>query len=190
VRKGFLAVLLLLVALLVLTISLLVFIAKAPQMAQARKVERLIVYSTAFTNYTTIPRRYTCDGMDVSPPLSWSGAPAEAKSFIVIVEDLDAPRGVFTHWILYGVPGNITSIPEGLPKGPTTPYGLQGVNDFGNIGYNGPCPPPGRPHRYVFKVYAVDATPPFGPGARRIEVERFALEHSLAVGSLVGLYGR
>lgn len=189
---GKLSLTILIVIVVVLAIIAVFYIPKgAPKATPTlRKVGKLLVDSKAFKNYTRIPAKYTCDGLDASPPLSWKGAPPETKAFIVIVEDPDAPKGIFTHWVLYGIPANVTSLPEGVPKEPTTPYGMQGFNDFGRIGYNGPCPPPGKPHRYVFKVYAVDAVPPMGPGARKTEVEEFALEHAVAVGILVGLYGR
>ncbi len=147
--------------------------------------------SGAFENNSPIPERYTCDGEDVSPPLSWEGVPSGAKSLVLIVVDPDAPGGEFTHWVLYDVPPDLDSLPEGIPSvGEVEGVGVQGVNDFGRLGYGGPCPPPGKPHRYVFRLYALDIELSLPPGASRSEVEEAMSEHVLAVGELVGLYGR
>lgn len=151
---------------------------------------RLAVSSEAFANGSAIPALYTCDGSDLSPPVTWSGAPAGTKSFLIVMADPDAPGGVFIHWVVYNVPPNVTSLPQGVPKAPSTPYGLQAVNDFGRIGYGGPCPPPGRPHRYVITVYALDSALGLPPGASSREVISAASSHVLASGSLVGVYGR
>ena len=147
--------------------------------------------SGAFENNSLIPERYTCDGEDVSPPLSWEGVPSGAKSLVLIVVDPDAPGGEFTHWVLYDVPPDLDSLPEGIPSvGEVEGVGVQGVNDFGRLGYGGPCPPTGKPHRYVFRLYALDVELGLPPGASRSEVEEVMSGHVLAVGELVGLYGR
>jgi Raf kinase inhibitor-like protein, YbhB/YbcL family len=112
------------------------------------------VVSSAFKNEDFIPIKYTCDGQDLSPELKWDLV-INAKSYAVIVEDPDAPGGTFIHWVIYNITTN--RLPEGVPKVYKSQYGIQGVNDFGNVGYNGPCPPKTHPpHRYYFYVYAVD----------------------------------
>lgn len=148
-----------------------------------------LTLKSVFGNNEMIPKRYTCDGDDLSPPLSWEGAPG-AVSYVLIVDDPDAPAGVFTHWVLYNVPANVNSLPEGVPRGKETPYGLQGRNDFGDYGYGGPCPPKGKPHRYFFKLYALNITLELPPGARRSDVERAMRGHVIGEAQLVGLYGR
>jgi len=150
----------------------------------------MTVRSPAFSNGSTIPRRYTCDGDDVSPPLEWSNTPPGAKSILVLVYDPDAPSGFFIHWLVYDIKPGIHGLPEALPPEPRTPYGLQAVNDFNHVGYGGPCPPPGKEHRYVFLVAALDTAPPAPPGAPAREVLAQARGHVLAYGYTVGLYRR
>ncbi len=136
------------------------------------------------------PKRETCDGQDTSPPLAWSGAPPQTKSFALILDDPDAPRGTFTHWVLWNLPAAAQEVPENLPKTPQLPDGArQGRNDFGNPGYGGPCPPPGKPHRYFFRLYALDNAPAVKPGAGRGELERAMEGHILARGELMARYG-
>ena len=119
----------------------------------------LLITSSAFSASQNIPKQYTCDGPDVSPQLSWKDAPAGTKSFALIVDDPDAPGGTWVHWVLFNLPGGAHELPEGVEKKEQLASGaLQGRNDFRKIGYNGPCPPPGKPHRYLFKLYALDAT--------------------------------
>ncbi|GIW05043.1 MAG: hypothetical protein KatS3mg059_1663 [Thermomicrobiales bacterium] len=125
------------------------------------------VMSGAFADGQQIPVKYTCDAQDISPPLRWSGVPAEAQELVLVVDDPDAPSGIFTHWLVYGLPPRTTGLPEGVPPGETVPGGgRQGRNDFGRLGYGGPCPPSGS-HRYVFTVYALDAPLNLPPGATR-----------------------
>lgn len=127
--------------------------------------------STAFEEGTTIPVRHTCDGDDVSPPLSVAGIPAEAESLALIADDPDAPGTTWVHWVLYGLPTDAGGLPEGVPPEPEVRGGArQGENDFGDLGYGGPCPPAGEEHRYVFKLYALDGSPELGPGATREEL--------------------
>src|SRR5260370_13904728 len=112
--------------------------------------------STAFPERQAIPRQYTCDGFNVSPPLEWSGAPQGIKSFALICDDPDAPAGTWVHWVLYNLPGDRIGLVENVPTTESVPGGgLQGTNDFNKIGYGGPCPPSGT-HRYFFKLYALD----------------------------------
>ncbi len=145
----------------------------------------LQVRSKAFADGTVIPERYTCDGENVSPPLEWSGTPRGARSIAVICDDPDAPAGLFTHWILYDVPANVRTLAEGSPDG-----GKEGVNDFGELGYGGPCPPPNGPHRYFFHVYAL-AVDSIGPSRLSRQAVMTGMHgHILAEGQLMGRYRR
>ncbi len=149
--------------------------------------------SDAFQHGAFIPARYTCDGEDVSPPLSWSRVPEGTRSFVLIVDDPDAPAGTFVHWVLYNIPAERRALPEGVPPALEVPgIGRQGTNDFRDrrIGYRGPCPPPGKPHRYFFKLYALDAELDVVPGASAASVARAMEGHVLGQGVLMGRYGR
>ena len=150
------------------------------------------VTSTAFQEGGTIPRQCTADGKDVSPPLQWSGAPGNAKSFALICDDPDAPRKEpWVHWVLFNLPADAHEVAEGQPAEGTLPNGAkQGKNDFGKLGYGGPSPPPGKPHRYLFKVYALDAPLDLPEGATKQQVEQAMRGHILAAGQLMGRYGR
>jgi len=145
---------------------------------------------SVFSNNETIPKKYTCDGDDISPPLNWEGKPEGTVSYVLIVDDPDAPAGTFTHWILYNIPGDLNSLPEGVPQGKEVEYGYQGRNDFGSYGYGGPCPPRGKPHRYFFKLYALDTKLDLPPGAKKGDVERAMKGHVIGEAQLIGLYGR
>jgi len=146
--------------------------------------------STAFSDRGDIPVKFTCDGSDVSPALSWNEAPQGVKSFALIVDDPDAPSGTFTHWILYAIPGNTQQLPEGVPTDEQTKFGQQGRNGFGRSGYGGPCPPPGRPHRYFFKMYALNSELDLKAGATRKDLENAMKGHVIAHTELVGRYQR
>jgi Raf kinase inhibitor-like YbhB/YbcL family protein len=151
----------------------------------------LQIASTAFSNGGTIAKNYTCDGSDVSPPLSWKDAPSGIQSYALIADDPDAPAGTWVHWVLYNLPANAKELPEGVKKQEQLPDGtLQGRNDFRKIGYNGPCPPPGKPHRYFFKLYALNAKLTLKPGATKNDVESAMKGHLLAQTELMGKYGR
>lgn len=131
------------------------------------------IFSTAFPNGGDIPRKFTCDGADVSPELLWTEPPPGTQSFTLIADDPDAPAGTWTHWVLYDVPAATTGLSQGVNKIDELPGGEhQGRNDFRKIGYNGPCPPPGKPHRYFFKLYALQGKLDLKPGASRQEVEQ------------------
>src|SRR5216683_6772325 len=124
---------------------------------QEAQIMSLQLTTSAFPSQGTIPKKFTCDGSDVSPPLAWSGAPPGTRSFALIVDDPDAPVGTWVHWVLYDLPANTKELAEGVPKQEQLSNGArQGRNDFRKIGYGGPCPPPGKPHRYFFKLYALD----------------------------------
>ncbi|MFF4907371.1 YbhB/YbcL family Raf kinase inhibitor-like protein [Streptomyces sp. NPDC001260] len=150
---------------------------------------RIAVSSAAFGDGGTIPRRHTCDGEDVSPPLAFSGVPATATTLAVLVQDPDAPHGAFTHWLLWNADARRSSWPAGqVPTG-----AAQGRNGFGKQGYGGPCPPKGTrdsPHHYVFSVYATDRTLRLPAGASADALKRALTGHTLAAGTLTGRYGR
>jgi Raf kinase inhibitor-like YbhB/YbcL family protein len=145
---------------------------------------RMKITSSAFQEGGNIPSKFTCDGSDTSPPLQITGAPAEAKSLVLIADDPDAPGGLFTHWLVWNIPPRTSSIAEG-----SAPKGVQGTNDFGNPGYRGPCPPPGV-HRYSFKVFALDRELDLRSGAKRSQVDAAMKGHVVAQGELMGRYGR
>ena len=153
----------------------------------------LILTTGAFTAGGPIPSKYACDGADVSPALAWSGAPPGTAAFALIADDPDAPAGTWVHWVLFNLPGGLTALPEGVAK-TDAPAGLggalQGRNDFRRVGYGGPCPPPGKTHRYFFKLYALGAALPLKAGATKQEVERAMRGHVLAETSLMGTYAR
>ena len=151
----------------------------------------LKIETTAFPVDGAIPRKHTCDGADLSPALSWSGAPAGTKSFALISDDPDAPVGTWVHWVLYDLPPIAMGLPEGVPRAREIEGGgRQRTNDFRKVGYGGPCPPPGKPHRYYFRIYALDRTLALPPGATKQEVLGAAKGHVLAEAALIGLYGR
>jgi Raf kinase inhibitor-like YbhB/YbcL family protein len=147
--------------------------------------------STAFSAGKAIPKKFTCDGQDVSPTLAWTEPPAKAQSFALIMDDPDAPVGTWVHWVLYGLPADTKELPEGVAKQEQLPNGArQGRNDFRKIGYGGPCPPPGKPHRYFFKLHALDTKLDLKAGATKSDVESAMRGHILAQAELIGTYGR
>jgi Raf kinase inhibitor-like YbhB/YbcL family protein len=147
--------------------------------------------SAAFNEGGTIPKEYTADGRDVSPPLKWSGVPDGVKSFALIGDDPDAPRGTWVHWVLYNLPADGRELPEGVPAQDTLDNGAkQGTNDFHKVGYGGPSPPPGKPHRYFFKLYALDTTVDLKAGATKAQLVGAMKGHVLGEGELIGKYGR
>lgn len=148
------------------------------------------VKSTAFDEGDMIPKRYTCDGADISPQLSWTGIPEGTKSIALISDDPDAPMGTWVHWVLYNLPSNVTELPEGIPSKKILENGAkQGTNDFRKIGYGGPCPPGGT-HRYYFKIYALDNEVNMEPGATKDQLLKAMKGHILAEGQLMGRYKR
>lgn len=151
--------------------------------------EALTLSSPAFKQHTEIPARYSCDGADQSPALIWRGAPAAVKSFALIVDDPDAPVGTWVHWVVYDLPVETTGLPAGVAREDRLPNGAkQGVNDFHKVGYNGPCPPPGAPHHYFFKLYALDAPTGLRSHAAKAELLRAIDGHVLAHAELIGTY--
>ena len=148
------------------------------------------ITSTAFANEGMIPRRFTCDGEDISPPLSWKGMPGGTKSLALIADDPDAPRKTWVHWVVYNLPARSGGLPENVPPEKTiVGGGRQGTTDFGRIGYGGPCPPSGT-HRYFFKLYALDAELGLAPGATKEELLQAMAGHVLAEAQLMGRYRR
>jgi len=152
----------------------------------------LVLTSSAFTHQGSIPQQYTCQGRDISPHLSWSGAPEGTKGFVLIVDDPDAPdpaapKRTWVHWVLYAIPPDASSLGEGITSA-NLPVGTrEGTNDWNRTGYGGPCPPVGR-HRYFHKLYALDVElPDLGP-ARKGEVEKAMEGHVLAKAELIGTY--
>jgi Raf kinase inhibitor-like YbhB/YbcL family protein len=145
---------------------------------------KMKISSSAFQHGGNIPTKFTCDESDTSPPLQITGVPSEAKSLVLIADDPDAPSGLFTHWLVWNIPPQTSSIAEG-----NTPKGVQGANDFGKSGYRGPCPPPGT-HRYSFKIFALDRELDLRPGAKRSQVDAAMKGHVIGQGELVGRYAR
>jgi Raf kinase inhibitor-like YbhB/YbcL family protein len=151
----------------------------------------LVLTSSAIADGQAIPARFTADGADVSPPLAWDRVPEGTRSLSLICEDPDAPRGTWTHWVLFNLPADLRQLDENVPKKPTLPNSaVQGNNDFGKPGYGGPSPPPGKPHRYFFKLYALDTPLQLKPGATRQQLLDAMRGHILDEGQLVGTYGR
>lgn len=147
--------------------------------------------STAFEEGQPIPAAYTCDDRDVSPPLQWRNLPPGVKSLALVCDDPDAPMGTWVHWVIYGISPDTTGLPEGIPARETLPSGArQGINDFGRIGYGGPCPPPGRPHRYFFRLYALDTELDLKAEPKKQDLLRAMQGHILAEGQLMGTYKR
>ncbi len=150
------------------------------------------IFSPAFAHGERIPRRHTCEGADVSPPLGWSGTPANARSLVLLCSDPDAPRGTWWHWGVYDIAPAVSELPEGHAGGPRTPRLPQAINDFGRPGYGGPCPPPGHgTHHYRFRLLALGIeTLPLPDRPRCPEVEAAARPHVIAEAELVGTYSR
>jgi Raf kinase inhibitor-like YbhB/YbcL family protein len=142
----------------------------------------------AFAEGGAMPNLLTCDGADLSPSLEWSGEPRDTKSFALIVDDPDAPAGVWNHWLLWDIPASLHALAQGFKPGK---LGESGTNDFGKLGYNGPCPPRGGPHRYFFKLHALDV-PSLGlrAGSKRDALDRALHGHVLAKTEHMGRYGR
>ena len=149
------------------------------------KMGELKISSSVFENNGSIPKKYTCDGTDVSPPLKIENVPSEAKSLALIVDDPDAPMGTWVHWVLWNIPPETKEVKEGsVPEG-----SQQGMNDFRKQNYGGPCPPSGT-HRYLFKLYALDSLLNLNPRSTKADVEKAMKGHILSQAQVVGLYKR
>lgn len=158
------------------------------------KEEAMKITSSAFENGKEIPKLYTADGQDISPPLSWEGVPASAKSLALIVDDPDAPdpkapRMVWVHWVLYNIPVTATGLKEGIKPHELPPGTLQGLNDWRRTGYGGPAPPIGR-HRYFFKFYALDTVLPDLKQPTKAQLLESMKGHVIAEATLMGTYSR
>ena len=148
--------------------------------APAAPSQGMTITSPAFANDQPIPAKYTCNGANISPPLVFSGVPQAARGLALVMTDPDAPGGTFTHWLVWDIPTTVTKVDED-----TAPPGVQGTNDFGSVGYGGPCPPSGE-HRYVFDLYPLDVTLSVAASAGRADLESAIKGHVLAQARLVG----
>lgn len=154
-------------------------------------VMALSIKSSAFSDGGIMDAKYTCKGKDVSPPLSWEDAPLGTKSFALICDDPDAPFMTWVHWVIYDIPMDVIGLPEAVPKDETLSNGAkQGRNDFRRIGYGGPCPPPGGPHRYFFKLYALDTVLNLEPGLTKKALLDEMEGHILGEAQIVGRFKR
>ena len=157
--------------------------------------EELIFTTAPFASGESIPHEYTCEGTDISPALEWAFGSDEAESLVLIVDDPDAPGQTFTHWVLFNLPGDTTSLPRGVEVGvhyvDANPIPHEGKNDFGDVGYDGPCPPPGDgPHRYFFRLYALDTVLDLGSGASKEQVADALDGHVIDATERTGTYER
>jgi Raf kinase inhibitor-like YbhB/YbcL family protein len=160
------------------------------QTAQPKGGLAMTLTSSAFTHGAMIPKEYTCDGKDISPPLRWSEPPEKTQSFALIMDDPDAPMGTWVHWVIYNIPATARGLSEGIPKDADLPDGSrQGRNSWRRVGYGGPCPPSGT-HRYFFKLYALDTVLSFAAGATKEELLKAMEGHILAQAELMGRYSR
>jgi len=151
----------------------------------------ILLTSPSFSEGGAIPKRHSGEGDNLSPSLSWSGLPPSTKSIVLLVEDPDAPSGTFVHWILFNIPSGVNRLPEGLPETPDLPgIGRQGENDARTTGYFGPYPPPGKPHRYFFKIFVLDRMLELPAGCTSPQLQKAMRECVLDTGSLMGTYRR
>ncbi len=147
--------------------------------------------SSAFSEGAVIPKRYAGDGENLSPELTWPKSVMAVQSYALIVEDPDAPSGTFIHWVIFNIPPGAGRLPEGVAVKPEVPgIGRQGVNDARTNGYYGPCPPPGKPHRYYFKIFALDKVLDLPAGCTAAQLQQVMQSHLLDSGSLMGTYHR
>jgi len=151
----------------------------------------LKIESTAFKHNDYIPPLYTCQGENMSPPLTWDDMPEGTKSIALICDDPDAPVGTFVHWVVYNIPVNATGVEVNVPQIEILPDGSkQGLTDFGSVGYGGPCPPPGKPHRYFFTIFALDINDELPAKLTKSQLESRIEGHVLSKAELIGLYKR
>jgi hypothetical protein len=166
-------------------------VAPAEIRGQEASPSKIELKTTSFTPGGFIPKRYTCQAADVSPALTWTDPPPGTQSFALIEDDPDAPAGTFVHWIAYNLPAAYRKLPEAVSGNEQMPDGVrQGTNDFSRTGYSGPCPPPGKAHRYFIRLYALDTILNLRPGARRKELDAAMQGHILAQGELMGRFQR
>lgn len=147
------------------------------------------IESFSFKNGSYIPKKYTCAGKDISPHFLWRDIPSGTKSLVLICDDPDAPFKTWVHWVIFNIPADVRELPEGVSSQELKVKGIiQGRNDFGNIGYGGPCPPPGKPHRYFFKLYALDSLLSLEEGASKQEVLKKMQGHIIEKTEIMGLF--
>lgn len=165
---------------------------QATKNSSGKAAIKLVVTSQAFSDGQRLPVQYTCEGKDLSPQLAWAGAPSKTKSVACICDDPDAPSGDWVHWVIFNIPPTATGLPEGVAKVATLSDGtVQGINDFGALGYGGACPPKGHgTHHYQFRVYALDQMLSLGSGITKKQLIAAMHGHILASGMLVGTYSR
>ncbi len=159
---------------------------------ERREPMKITLTSPSFKEGQPIPRNFTCQGTNLSPALAWDGVPDGTRSIALIMDDPDAPRGIWVHWALWNLPLEARSLPEAVPTKAALDGGAkQGQNDFRQVGYGGPCPPPGKPHRYYFKLYALDAQLSLKEGvAQKADLVAAMEGHILAEGQLMGTFAR
>lgn len=175
-------------------VCFLLFSGQAPQRTTPKKKGEsrmsITMVSKAFKQGEMIPKKYTCDGENISPPLAWTGIPEGTKSIALIADDPDAPRGTWVHWVLFNLPAETKELPENIPPRSTLSNGARhGITDFRELGYGGPCPPGGT-HRYFFKLYALDSMLTMESGATKAQVLKAMEGHVLGEGELMGKYKR
>jgi len=168
-----------------ITVMIVVLLFSASWIKEVKAMDKLKITSTAFQHNGIIPSKYTCDGKNISPPLMIENCSPEAKSIAIIVDDPDAPMGTWVHWVLWNISPNVKEIKED-----TVPAAaVEGVNNFKRHSYGGPCPPSG-PHRYFFKVYALDTKLNINPDSNKTDLEKAMKGHIIAEGQIIGLYKR
>lgn len=172
------------------TIAIATFIFSIQMSAQINGDATMELKSPVFDAGGAIPKKHTCDGQDVSPPLIWNTVPDKTQSLALICDDPDAPMGVWVHWVIFNLPAEIRELPESVPPQKVLPNGAkQGINDFRKIGYGGPCPPSGE-HRYFFKLFALDAKLDLEAGAKKADLLKAMEGHILSESKLMGKYRR
>ncbi len=172
------------------SLLMLVALSAFPISAYADDAVTMRISSPAIADGATIPVQFTCSGIDQSPPLTWTDVPPETKSLALLVEDPDAPSGTFIHWVVYDIPPTMGGLNQGKASRPFPGGGEEGMNGFGKMGYKGPCPPPGKPHHYHFKLFALDKNLNLGlePDAQSV---RDAMQgHVKASAEFVGIFSR
>ena len=164
---------------------------QSAQSSAAENSGSFVFSSTDFPANGVIPKKFTCAGENVSPALQWSGEPGGTHSYALIVEDPDAPSGAWIHWVVFDIPHHVSSLPQAVPPEPQSTVGfVQGDNDFHKLGYGGPCPPPGSPHHYVFRLYALTQKLGLKPGATKDELADAMEDNILSQVTLTGTFGR
>lgn len=151
----------------------------------------LVLKSSAFAPGSEIPKKHTCDAEDVSPALEWNAPPQRTVSFALVMDDPDAPNGTWVHWVMWNLPAGAHELPEGVKKRDPLEDGTrQGRNSFGKVGYNGPCPPHGKPHRYFFRLYALDEKLDLTPGSSNVVLQQAMQGHIIVEADYMGTYKR